>query len=120
MPNYVEFRTYILKVGSTKEYLKLYEEIGYPVQRRYLGEPLGFYFTEFGLLNKIVHTWGYDSLDDRSERRARLFSDPQWNEFLKRSWPIVKKQNTELLRQHKFSEIASDSQKLSPEPTDKI
>lgn len=104
MPKYVECRSYILKVGTTQRYLQLYESIGYPVQRRYLGEPLGFFFTEIGALNKIIHMWGYDSLDDRAERRARLFADPDWMEFLEQSWPIVETQTTELLRPHVFGD----------------
>jgi TRAP-type C4-dicarboxylate transport system permease small subunit len=82
MPRYVECRSYLLKVGATDLYLRLYEAIGYPVQRDYLGEPIGFFFTEVGALNKVMHMWGYDSLDARAERRARLFADPRWLDFL--------------------------------------
>lgn len=109
MPNYVECRSYVLKVGTTQQYMQLYENIGYPVQRKYLGEPIGFFVTEIGTLNKIIHLWGYDSLDDRAKRRARLFADPNWIEFLKQSWPIVETQTAEMLRPHVFKNLkASD------------
>lgn len=104
MPRYVECRSYLLKVGTTNRYLRLYEAIGYPVQRDYLGEPIGFFFTEVGALNKVMHMWGYDSLDARAERRARLFADPRWLDFLKQSWPLVESQTTEIFRPYVFGE----------------
>lgn len=106
---YFELRTYRLKVGMVRPYLSLYRECGYDVQREYLGEPVGFFHTELGELNKILHVWRYESLDERAEKRARLFSDPRWTEFLERSWPMVISQNSEIFRQFDLSAAISGS-----------
>ena len=37
-----------------------------------LGNQIGFFYTEFGELNKVVHLYGYDSYEDRDKRRAIL------------------------------------------------
>lgn len=95
---YFELRTYQVKVGAVQTYMGLYREIGYDVQRKYLGEPIGFFCTEVGEINKIIHIWKYDSLDERADMRARLFADPVWLEFLEKSWPLVLSQKSELLR----------------------
>jgi len=29
----------------------------------------------------VVHIWAYDSLDDRSKRRAAMAADPRWAAF---------------------------------------
>ena len=62
----VDERTYTLQIGAVGKYLKLYEATGMTIQRRILGNLLGFYSTEVGTLNQIVHLWGYESMDDRN------------------------------------------------------
>lgn len=104
---YFEMRTYQVKVGAVQAYLQLYRDIGYEVQREYLGDPVGFFYTEVGGLNQIIHIWKYGSLDDRAERRARLFSDPRWTTFLEKSWPLVVSQRSELLRQFELAPAAT-------------
>ena len=42
------------------------------VQVRILGNMVGYYFTDVGPLNQVVHLWGYESMNDRYERRAGL------------------------------------------------
>lgn len=118
MPRYIECRSYLLKVGTTDRYLGLYEAIGYPVQRDYLGEPIGFFVTEVGTLNKVMHMWGYDSLDARAERRSRLFADPRWLEFLKQSWPLVESQTTEILRPYVFGKGGAQAPSAGEENSD--
>jgi hypothetical protein len=40
------------------------------VQTDHLGKLIGFFFTEIGVVNQVVHIWAYESLDDRLVRRA--------------------------------------------------
>jgi len=62
---YVEERMYALQIGKSAEYLKNYEEYGLPVQLKHLPHLVGYYFTEVGPQNLIVHLWAYESLDER-------------------------------------------------------
>ena len=81
----IDLRTYSIQPGRIGEYVKLYAEHGLPVQSRHLGQPLGYYVTEFGALNQAVHLWGYDSQADREEKRAALEADPDWTAYRKKS-----------------------------------
>lgn len=42
------------------------------MQTDHLGQLIGFFFTEIGVVNQVVHIWAYESLDDRLVRRARM------------------------------------------------
>jgi len=76
-----DLRTYTAKPNKLPLFLKLYEEIGLPMQRHYLGEPFGFFQTHIGALSRIVHLWQYESLADREERRNRMEADPEWQAY---------------------------------------
>ncbi|MCH7789013.1 MAG: NIPSNAP family protein [Acidobacteria bacterium] len=97
--SFVEMRTYDLTFGAIPLYLAAYRETGYPTQRRYLGEPVGWYTTEVGSLNQIIHLWRYESLEDRATRRAALAADSEWAPFIKKIQPLVLKQTTQLLNE---------------------
>ena len=81
----VEQRTYTTHPGKVAEYFKHYEAEGMAVQKAILGRMVGFYQTELGPLNQIVHMWGYTDLNDRAERRAKLSADPAWKAICRRS-----------------------------------
>ena len=51
----VEMRTYTLVPGTTGTYFELYEREGLAAQREHLGEMLGYYATEVGHVNQVVH-----------------------------------------------------------------
>lgn len=78
-------------------FLKLYEEEGIECQMRILGKMVGYYFNDIGPLNQIVHLWGYDSLDDRYERRKQLLASPDWQSYAKKMRPLVTKVENKIL-----------------------
>lgn len=80
----LEVRTYTAQTGGgTARWLDYYEKNGLPAQKRHLGGLVGFFTTEIGPLNQIIHMWRYDSLADREAKRAALAQDPEWQAFLK-------------------------------------
>lgn len=81
----VDHRTYTLHPLKLQPWLDLYETYALPVQKRHLGELIGFFVTEIGTLNQVVHLWSFASLDDRQRRRAEMAKDPAWQDFLKRN-----------------------------------
>ncbi|WP_293897904.1 NIPSNAP family protein [Phenylobacterium sp.] len=93
----VEMRTYTLALGATGRYFKLYGEQGLAVQKRILGHMIGYYGVEVGALNKVIHLWAYDSLDERARRRAELWSDPEWLAYVKEVGPLVLAQENQIL-----------------------
>ena len=81
----IDQRTYTSYPGKLAKWIKLYEEKALPLQLKYLGELIGFFQTEVGPLNQVVHIWKYDSMGDRERRRAAMMADPAWQDFLKES-----------------------------------
>lgn len=76
-----EMRTYTLKPTRMADWLALYKSHALAVQKEHLGKLVGFFTTEFGTANQVVHIWAYDSLDDRAARRASMAADARWAEF---------------------------------------
>lgn len=67
----VEQRTYELQPGTLHQFLHAYETEGLALQSAALGNLLGYFTTEVGELNCVVHLWGFDSYEDR-QRLFRL------------------------------------------------
>ena len=66
----IEHRTYTLPHGGMDAYLARYRELALPLQMRHLGRLLGFFVSDIGTLNQVLHIWAYDSMADR-EAAAR-------------------------------------------------
>ena len=93
----VEMRTYTTLPGKVQEILELYDREGREVQVRFLGHMVGYYHTEIGPLNQLVHMWGYDDLEDRARRRARLQEDASWREYVANLMPLLTKMESQVL-----------------------
>jgi hypothetical protein len=74
----LDVRTYKCLPGRVAAQLEIYKKYGYPVQLRYMGEPLCYAVSESGELNLITHVWVYASAADREDKRARMVKDPDW------------------------------------------
>lgn len=94
----IEERIYTLKPGALAQYRALYLEHGYELQKSILGNLIGYYVTEFGPQNQVIHLWGYESHDERDRRRAELFSNPDWLDYIKSVAPLVETQENKLLK----------------------
>ena len=95
--SFVEMRTYELKPGTANTYAALYLEEGFPIQKSHLGEPVGYYVSEVGDLNQVIHMWRYDSLEQRTQKRTALFSDPAWLDYVSKIGPMVVTQKNMIL-----------------------
>ncbi len=103
MTMYVEIRTYTLKNGSVPAYLDAVGDTGIEIQKRHLGRLIGYYASEIGPINQIVHIWGFESLDDRQRRRAALMADPQWQAFLPRIRDLIVQAECKIMNPAPFS-----------------
>ncbi|OGK97514.1 MAG: hypothetical protein A3E31_00240 [Candidatus Rokubacteria bacterium RIFCSPHIGHO2_12_FULL_73_22] len=71
-----EIRSYRLKPRSLAEVEQRFGE-AYEHRKKY--SPLaGFWHTEIGPLNEIVHMWPYADLAERARVRAEAAKDPNW------------------------------------------
>ncbi len=105
----VEERTYTFHPGKIPAFLAEYEGGARELQMRILGRMLGYFTSEFGEQNQTVHLWGYDSLADRAERRARLVAEPEWRAFLGRVLPMIQRQESRILTPTPFSPMGHDT-----------
>lgn len=101
----VEQRSYTTLPGKVPEVLRLVGEEGLPIQRPHLGEPLGYFFSDSGELNRIVHLWGFASPADREARRAALAADPAWQAFAPKVLPLLLRMESVILFPAAFSAI---------------
>lgn len=93
----VEQRTYTTLPGKWRAYLALYEAEGLEVQQRILGRMVGYYHTEMGPLNEIVHLWAYTDLVERAQRRTALLADARWQGYVAKMLPLLASQESKLL-----------------------
>jgi NIPSNAP len=101
----VEERTYTVKPGTVRPYYDDYNPRGLKIQERILGNLIGYFHTEIGELNKIVHLWGYESLAEREKRRAALAVDAEWLAYLQQSPDIIVAMESRILVPAPFSPI---------------
>lgn len=98
----VEQRTYTTLPGKWRDYLALYEAEGLDIQMRVLGRMVGYYTTEAGPLNQIVHLWAYQDLDERAQLRAELLQDPAWRTYVAKMLPLLQSQESKFLNPAPF------------------
>jgi hypothetical protein len=103
----IEERCYVLNTECTPAmYLDVYQSTGaMELQRSILGNLVGYFVTEVGELNSLVHLWGYESFEDRARRRALLGMEPAWQDYLVRIRPLLKSMNNRFLMPADFSPI---------------
>ena len=101
----VDVRTYRCRPGTLPAQLALYEKYAYPVQLRYIGEPVAFVYGETGALNTYIHLWPYESAGDREKKRAAMAADPDWAVYGRelRAAGFLAEQQTSLMIPAKFA-----------------
>lgn len=100
-----EERIYTIKPGYTAEYIKNYEELALDILMECIGNLVGFWHTEHGPLNQLIHIWGFEGLDDRLERRKKLAAHPGWPAYLKVNNPLLLGQESKILIPSSFSPV---------------
>ena len=109
----VEQRTYTSHAGKAGAYVKAYEAEGLAIQRPILGNMVGYFTTDIGVLNQVIHLWAYQDLQDRTERRARLLADAGWQAYMVKVQPLVLTQENKILIPAGFSPWANGPAYLS-------
>lgn len=72
----VEMRSYDVRPGTVPEVEKRFGEA---LHVRTQFSPLAaFWHTEVGPLNRVIHVWAYDSVDQRTQTRAAAAKTAEW------------------------------------------
>jgi len=78
-----DHRTYVCRAGTIKKHLDIYVAHGFAPQTKHIGQPVLYATTEVGDVNSYVHVWAYDSMEDRTKKRAAMQADPAWQDYLR-------------------------------------
>lgn len=103
----IEERIYTCYCGKAQQYVRMYQEEGLAIQRPILGNLVGYFTSELGVLNQVVHLWAYEDLQDRAARRSRLLAHPEWKVYAAKVQPLVLNQENKILIPAPFSPWAN-------------
>jgi len=93
-----ELRTYTLAPGKQAEYLKLSGDLSRKIRGDDYGKLEGFFSTEFGTLNQLVHLWSYADLNERERLRMALGRNERWiREYVPQIRPLLVTQENKIL-----------------------
>jgi hypothetical protein len=77
-----ELRTYQLVVGGLPDYLEVARTKILPGVAEHGLKPVGFWYTDIGPLNEVVHLWAYKDLNERQEKWGKWARDPRRAEIV--------------------------------------
>src|SRR6201991_5391165 len=93
-----ELRTYTLKAGTLGDVVKAASTVSREIRGDNFGKLEGYWFTEIGPLNQVMHMWSYSSYDERTKLRGELAKNPRWTgEYLPLIRPLLVRQDIRLL-----------------------
>jgi len=93
-----ELRTYTLKAGTLGDVVKAASTVSRDIRGDNFGKLEGYWFTEIGPLNQVLHMWSYNDYAERTKLRAELAKNPRWgSEYLPLIRPNLVRQDIRLL-----------------------
>ena len=97
-------RSYDIVRGGLEAYMAAVREVGLPVRLRYGVKLAGWYHTEIGTLNRVVHIWAFRDWQHLSEGKRQLRQDPDWvQRYLPRVAPLIVRQSNQIMLAADFS-----------------
>jgi hypothetical protein len=73
-----ELRTYTVKQGSLPEMFRLSGTLSREIRGDDYGKLEGYWATDIGPLNQVMHLWSYSDLNERARLRAELAKNARW------------------------------------------
>src|ERR1043165_9451117 len=93
-----ELRTYTVKPGTLGDMIKAASTVSREIRKDDYGKLEGYWSTEIGPLNQVLHMWSYSSLDERARMRAELAKNPRWTgEYVPLIRPLLVRQDVRLM-----------------------
>ncbi len=95
-----------MKPGATPQNRAGVKEISLPIRQRHGVTLAGWYWSEIGALNQVVHIWGYNDAKHMREAQEAFHSDPEWTQkYVPRAQPLVETQKTWIMNSPGFAPI---------------
>ena len=99
-----DMRVYDLKPGSLGAFMDAVREIALPLRRHYGIELAGWYYSDVGPQNRVVHIWAYRDYAHYEQARREVHGDPRWTEdYLPRVQGLSVKQRNMIMKAADFS-----------------
>ncbi len=93
-----ELRTYTVKPGTGGDMVKAASTVSRDIRGDNFGKLEGYWSTEIGPLNQVLHMWSYRDFEERAKLRAELAKNPRWGgEYLPLIRPLLIRQDVRLL-----------------------
>src|SRR5258707_10273611 len=93
-----ELRTYTVKPGTIGDMVKAAGTVARDIRGDNFGKLEGYWSTEIGPLNQVMHLWSYSDLNERARLRAELAKNQRWTaEYLPLIHPLLMRQDIRLL-----------------------
>ena len=73
-----ELRTYTLRPGTIGDMVKAASTVSRDIRGDNYGKLEGYWSTEIGPLNQVMHLWSYSDLNERTRLRAELAKNARW------------------------------------------
>jgi len=106
-----ELRTYTLHPGKAPEFIQHAGGIAMPIRGERYGKLAGYWSTDVGTLNQVLHLWAYDDMAHRTRARAELGKNERWNaEYVPKILPLLRKQENTILIPADFKPVEPSAQ----------
>ena len=93
-----ELRTYTVKPGTVGDMVKAASTVSRGIRGDNFGKLEGYWSTEIGPLNQVLHMWSYSDLNERTRLRAELAKNPRWgSEYIPLIRPLLVRQEVRLM-----------------------
>ena len=93
--NVYEMRYYRLRPGAVKEWVGNFTA-ALPVREKY-SKIVALWHTEASETNEVVHLWAHKNFEARTAARIGSSADPEWQEYVKASRPLIDYQDSWLM-----------------------
>ncbi|XP_019638376.1 PREDICTED: cyclic nucleotide-binding domain-containing protein 1-like [Branchiostoma belcheri] len=103
-----ELRTYSIRPDCFGDFLKLSDEKMH--MRMEHSKLIGYWRTELGGINEVVHIWEYDNFSHRAAVRQALAADPEWvGKYFSKILPMLVKQENVVMHLMPWAEQRTPS-----------
>jgi hypothetical protein len=99
-----EMRVYTLQPGKTAAFQELIEKEALPIISKY-SKLVGWWSTEIGALNEVVHIWAYEDMNHRERSRKAQGEDTQLQAFRPKAQAMIVSQYNKILVPANFSPL---------------
>src|SRR5882724_10906305 len=93
-----ELRTYTVKPGTIGDMITAASTVSRDIRKDDYGKLEGYWSTEIGPLNQVMHLWSYKDYDERTRLRAELARNARWGgEYLPLIRGLLMRQDIRLM-----------------------